>query len=129
VHAECGGLLYLARTLDGLPMCGVLDAHGSMSPKLTLGYRDAVAPADSVLAQAGQRITGHVFPRTVLTPSSGAQAAWQWRGHDRRPVAEGFVVRGVHASYLHTHPAASPGSVARFVLACATAEMPYEATR
>jgi cobyrinic acid a,c-diamide synthase len=129
VHAECGGLLYLAHTLDGVPMCGVLDAHGSMSPKLTLGYRDAVAPADSVLARAGQRITGHEFHRTVLTPSSGAQPAWQWLGHDRRPVAEGFVVGGVHASYLHTHPAASPDSVARFVLACATAEMPYEATR
>jgi cobyrinic acid a,c-diamide synthase len=129
VHAECGGLLYLARTLDGLPMCGVLDAHGSMSPKLTLGYRDAVAPVDSVLARTGQRITGHEFHRTVLTPSSGARPAWQWRGHDRRPVAEGFVVGGVHASYLHTHPAASPDSVARFVLACATAEMPYEATR
>ena len=129
VHAECGGLLYLARTLDGLPMCGVLDAHGSMSPKLTLGYRDAVAPVDSVVARVGQRITGHEFHRTVLTPSSGGQAAWQWRGHDRRPVAEGFVVGGVHASYLHTHPAASPDSVARFVRACGTAEMPYEATR
>jgi cobyrinic acid a,c-diamide synthase len=129
VHAECGGLLYLARTLDGVPMCGVLDAHGSMSPKLTLGYRDAVAPVDSVLARAGQRITGHEFHRTVLTPSGGGQVAWQWRGHDRRPVAEGFVVGGVHASYLHTHPAASPDSVVRFVQACTAAEMPYEATR
>ena len=129
IHAECGGLLYLARRLDGVPMCGVLDADGSMSAKLTLGYRDAVATVDSVLARAGQRITGHEFHRTVLTPSSGAQPAWQWRGHDRRPVAEGFVVGGVHASYLHTHPAASPDSVVRFVRACRSAEMPYEATR
>ncbi|MFD9733826.1 cobyrinate a,c-diamide synthase [Umezawaea sp. NPDC059074] len=129
IHAECGGLLYLARKLDGVPMCGVLDADGSMSAKLTLGYRDAVATVDSVLARAGQRITGHEFHRTVLTPSSGASPAWQWRGHDRRPVAEGFVVGGVHASYLHTHPAASPDSVARFVRACTSAEMPYEATR
>ena len=129
IHAECGGLLYLARRLDGVPMCGVLDADGSMSAKLTLGYRDAVATVDSVLARAGQRITGHEFHRTVLTPSSGASPAWQWRGHDRRPVAEGFVVGGVHASYLHTHPAASPDSVARFVRACTSAEMPCEATR
>jgi cobyrinic acid a,c-diamide synthase len=129
VHAECGGLLYLARRLDGLEMCGVLDAEGAMSSRLTLGYRDAVAPVDSVLARAGERITGHEFHRTVLTPASGAQPAWQWRGHDRRPVAEGFVVGGVHASYLHTHPASSPDSVARFVQACASAEMAYEATR
>jgi cobyrinic acid a,c-diamide synthase len=129
VHAECGGLLYLARRLDGAPMCGVLDADGSMSPRLTLGYRDAVAPVDSVLARAGSRITGHEFHRTVLTPAHGTQPAWQWRGNDQRPVAEGFVVDGVHASYLHTHPAAAPESVARFVRACATAVVPYEATR
>ncbi|PRY42585.1 cobyrinate a,c-diamide synthase [Umezawaea tangerina] len=129
VHAECGGLLYLARSLDGVPMCGVLDADGSMSPRLTLGYRDAVAPVDSVLARAGERVTGHEFHRTVLTPAQGAQPAWHWRGTDRRPVAEGFVLGGVHASYLHTHPAAIPESVARFVRACATAEVTYEATR
>ena len=129
VHAECGGLLYLARQLDGLPMCGVLDADGSMSPRLTLGYRDAVAPVDSVLARAGTRITGHEFHRTVLTAPHGAQPAWQWRGHDQRPVAEGFVVDGVHASYLHTHPVANPDSISRFVRACATAFVAYEATR
>ncbi|HEY0359891.1 MAG TPA: cobyrinate a,c-diamide synthase, partial [Mycobacteriales bacterium] len=43
VAAECAGLLWLARSLDGLPMCGVLDADGAMTPRLTLGYRQAVA--------------------------------------------------------------------------------------
>ena len=42
VAAECAGLLYLCRELDGMPMCGVLDASGAMSGRLTLGYRDAV---------------------------------------------------------------------------------------
>ncbi|MEV0682031.1 cobyrinate a,c-diamide synthase [Actinosynnema sp. NPDC050436] len=133
VHAECGGLLYLARELDGVPMCGVLDAVGSMTPKLTLGYRDAVAPADSVLAVAGTRITGHEFHRTALSPPcggpGGARPAWQWRGHDQRPVAEGFVLDRVHASYLHTHPASAPGAVARFARACAGTSARHEATR
>ncbi|MBB5955616.1 cobyrinic acid a,c-diamide synthase [Saccharothrix tamanrassetensis] len=129
VHAECGGLLYLARSLDGVPMCGVIDAEGSMTPRLTLGYRDAVAPVDSVLARAGTRITGHEFHRTTLSVPSGARPAWQWRGHDQRPVAEGFVLDGVHASYLHTHPVSAPESVTRFVRACATESVRYEATR
>jgi cobyrinic acid a,c-diamide synthase len=30
------------------------------------------------------------------------------------------VHAGVHASYLHTHPAAAPGAVARFVAHAAT---------
>ena len=118
VHAECGGLLYLARSLDGHPMCGVLDADGFMTPKLTLGYRDAVASAASPLHPAGSRVTGHEFHRTQLSTPHSAPPAWHWRGVDSRPVAEGFVVGGVHASYLHTHPAGDPEAVARFVRAC-----------
>ncbi|WP_460954587.1 cobyrinate a,c-diamide synthase [Parasphingorhabdus pacifica] len=116
VHAECGGLLYLADELDGHPLCGVLGARAYMSPRLTLGYRDAVAATDSALFAEGSRVSGHEFHRTVLEPGSGEAAAWAWRTD--RPVAEGFVHRGVHASYLHTHPAGRPESVERFVRAC-----------
>ena len=38
--AECGGLLWLARSLDGVPMAGVLPVSASMGERLTLGYRD-----------------------------------------------------------------------------------------
>ncbi|MFE2754978.1 cobyrinate a,c-diamide synthase [Actinosynnema sp. NPDC059335] len=129
VHAECGGLLYLAKSLDGAPMCGVIEAEGAMTSRLTLGYRDAVAPQDSVLARAGSRVTGHEFHRTALSVPHGAKPAWRWRGHDQRPVAEGFVVGRVHASYLHTHPASAPEAVTRFVRACASASARSEATR
>jgi cobyrinic acid a,c-diamide synthase len=117
VHAECAGLLYLARELAGQPMCGVLDATAIMSGSLTLGYRDAVAATDSLLYQAGSRITGHEFHRTTVTPGGGETAAWHWRGAAGRPVTEGFVRGRVHASYLHTHPAGSPHQVRRLVSA------------
>jgi cobyrinic acid a,c-diamide synthase len=116
VHAECGGLLYLSEELDGRPQCGVIRASAVMSPRLTLGYRDAVAGSGSVLFDEGARVSGHEFHRTVLEPGHGASPAWRWRAG--QVVAEGFVDRGVHASYLHTHPAGHPGSVARFVRAC-----------
>ncbi|MFF7870118.1 cobyrinate a,c-diamide synthase [Streptomyces qaidamensis] len=118
VAAECAGLLYLCRELDGLPMCGVLDAGARMSERLTLGYRDAVAIGDSVLAAAGTRMRGHEFHRTVVEPGSGAEPAWGVRGP--RPRVEGFVQRGVHASYLHTHWASEPGVARRFVERCRT---------
>jgi len=111
VHAECGGLLYLARSLDGAPMCGVLDADAAMGPRLALGYRTATACADSPLAAAGETVTGHEFHRTVTTPRSGTPAAWRWDGAE----PEGFLAGGVHASYLHTHPAGRPGGVARWL--------------
>nr|WP_203722113.1 cobyrinate a,c-diamide synthase [Streptomyces coelicoflavus] len=118
VAAECAGLLYLCRELDGLPMCGVLDASARMSERLTLGYRDAVAVSDSALAGAGTRLRGHEFHRTVVEPGAGAAPAWGMRAPERR--VEGFVERGVHASYLHTHWAAEPGVARRFVERCRT---------
>ncbi|MEV6757954.1 cobyrinate a,c-diamide synthase [Streptomyces sp. NPDC051214] len=116
VAAECAGLLYLTRELDGKPMCGVLDAHARMSGRLTLGYRDAVAVSDSSLAVAGTRMRGHEFHRTVVEPGAGAVAAWGMHTPERR--LEGFVQQGVHASYLHTHWAAEPGIARRFVERC-----------
>ncbi|MEU2839329.1 cobyrinate a,c-diamide synthase [Streptomyces sp. NPDC007076] len=117
VSAECAGLLYLARSLDGLTMCGVLDAEARMSKRLTLGYREAVAVSDSVLAAPGTRVRGHEFHRTVLEPGAGADPAWGMHQPERR--VEGFVRGGVHASYLHTHWASVPGMARRFVERCA----------
>ncbi|AZM52533.1 cobyrinate a,c-diamide synthase [Streptomyces sp. WAC 01529] len=116
VAAECAGLLYLARELDGKPMCGVLDAQARMSQRLTLGYREAVAVSDSVLAAAGTRMRGHEFHRTVVEPGAGAAAAWGLHAPERR--VEGFVQGNVHASYLHTHWAARPDVARRFVDRC-----------
>ncbi|MFG2462717.1 cobyrinate a,c-diamide synthase [Streptomyces sp. NPDC048523] len=118
VAAECAGLLYLCRELDGQPMCGVLDASARMEERLTLGYRDAVAVSDSSLAVAGTRMRGHEFHRTVVEPGAGDAAAWGVRVPRRR--LEGFVQRGVHASYLHTHWASQPGVARRFVERCRT---------
>ncbi|MFI6086372.1 cobyrinate a,c-diamide synthase [Streptomyces sp. NPDC051218] len=116
VAAECAGLLYLTRELDGKPMCGVLDAHARMSERLTLGYREAVAVSDSPLAEVGTRMRGHEFHRTVVEPGAGAAPAWGLHAPERR--VEGFVQQGVHASYLHTHWAAEPGIARRFVERC-----------
>ncbi|WP_371619610.1 cobyrinate a,c-diamide synthase [Streptomyces sp. NBC_00454] len=117
VAAECAGLLYLARSLDGKPMCGVLDADARMSERLTLGYREAVAVSDSVLAPAGTRLRGHEFHRTVIEPGAGPAPAWGFTHPERR--VEGFVQHGVHASYLHTHWAAEPSVALRFAEAAA----------
>jgi cobyrinic acid a,c-diamide synthase len=115
VAAECAGLLYLAKALDGRPMCGVLPVDAAMTGSLTLGYREAVAPGRSVLAGAGTRVRGHEFHRTACTPQAGARPAWCWR-----PTAtEGFVRGRVHASYLHLHWAGQPEIASRFVHAAA----------
>jgi len=120
VAAECAGLLYLARTLDERPMCGVLDMRATMTRKLTLGYRHAVAMADSVLARAGDVVRGHEFHRTAAIPPSGHQPAWKFA----TGAHEGHVAGSVVASYLHTHWAGHPAAAARFTAACVKATSP-----
>jgi cobyrinic acid a,c-diamide synthase len=114
--AECAGLLYLLRSLDGRPMCGVLDATATMTDRLTLGYRQAVALGDGVLAAPGTRLRGHEFHRTAVEPACGPEPAWGFtRPATRR---EGFVQGHVHASYLHVHWAGEPSLARRFVERC-----------
>ncbi|WP_029391349.1 cobyrinate a,c-diamide synthase [Streptomyces xiaopingdaonensis] len=113
VVAECAGLLYLTRELDGREMCGVLDATGHMGERLTLGYREATAATTSVLTTAGTTVRGHEFHRTSLAPAAGASPAWRFDGR-----TEGFVHGRVHASYLHLHWAAAPELPTRLVAQC-----------
>jgi cobyrinic acid a,c-diamide synthase len=116
VIAECAGLLYLSRSLDGHPMCGVLAADTAMTSKLTLGYRDAVALTSSPLGPAGTRVHGHEFHRTAVRAGGPAANAWRWQAPDA-VVTEGFVSGRVHASYLHTHWNGVPGAAARITAA------------
>jgi cobyrinic acid a,c-diamide synthase len=120
VAAECAGLLYLARSLDERPMCGVLDVRATMTPKLTLGYRYAVAVTDSVLAQAGDVLRGHEFHRTAVVPACGDRPAWRFGSGQ----VEGHVTGSGVASYLHTHWAGYPVAAARFTAACAKVPTP-----
>jgi cobyrinic acid a,c-diamide synthase len=124
VHAECAGLIYLAAELDGYPMCGVLAGSARFTPHLTLAYREAVAVAESPLYSVGERVVGHEFHRTAVTFAESYQPAWVYRGEEVDAVRDGAVHAGVHASYLHTHPAATPAAVVRFVAHAATAGRP-----
>jgi cobyrinic acid a,c-diamide synthase len=119
ISAECAGLLYLGRELDGAPMCDVLPLTARMRPNLTLGYRTAVALSDNVLCKEGQRVNGHEFHRTQIDVDIDADdtalAAWAWNDGAGRPVTEGLARGAVHASYLHVHWAGYPAMAARFV--------------
>lgn len=118
--AECAGQLYLGQHLDGHPMVGVLPCSARMTPRLTLGYRTASAPASTLLAAAdastGGCVVGHEFHRTATTPGAGANPAWTWGG-----AGEGFSLDPgqtgsptLHSSYLHLHWASVPGAAQRF---------------
>jgi cobyrinic acid a,c-diamide synthase len=115
--AECAGFLYLLDELDGTPMAGVVGTSASMSPKLTLRYPVATAPADTLLTRTGEQVNGHEFHRTALNaPARGWAPAWEVEGE-----LIGVATPTLHASYLHTHWAGSPQLAQRFAEAVAAA--------
>lgn len=123
VIAECGGLLYLCTDLDGHQMCGVLPARARMTKRLTLGYRDATAAAGSIYADSGRQFRGHEFHYSEIEPGhTDKGAAWTLaaRGSER---SEGYASGPLHASYLHVHWAAYPGTALRLAQAASTARV------
>jgi len=119
VVAECAGLLYLGRALDGVPMADVVPMTAAMTRRLTLGYRRATALRDGPVVRAGEQVTGHEFHRTDVAYDDAAPA-WSWTLHDGSPVTEGWASDNVHASYLHVHGAGHPDHAARLVEAART---------
>jgi cobyrinic acid a,c-diamide synthase len=113
--AECAGLLYLCRSVDGTPMSGALDVDAAMAPRLTLAYRTATAPEPNLLGRPGEQVTGHEFHRTRLLSSPGPPA---WTLPDG---LDGTATPTLHAAYLHTHWAGHPQLAARLAAAARTA--------
>jgi cobyrinic acid a,c-diamide synthase len=101
ILAECGGLLYLTKALDEHPMCGVIDATATMTRRLTLGYRELITTDEHPVWPAGTRVRAHEFHYSTV-----------------RPERRAYVRGNVHASYLHTHWAATPEVAERLVAAC-----------
>ncbi|ADV67735.1 cobyrinate a,c-diamide synthase [Deinococcus maricopensis] len=114
VVAECGGLMYLSEHLedergDVHAMCGVVPYRTRMTGRLTLGYRDARALADTPLAPAGAPVRAHEFHYSALTHAPTHPA------YDVNGTPEGYARGNVLASYLHLHLAADPAFVERFL--------------
>jgi len=133
VYAECGGMIYLGRsvrTLDGRtwPMACVLPIDTAMLDRLkTLGYVEAELNADSMWGGPGQTLRGHEFHYSEITADDAAAEGWQpaYSLHRRRPTdsgpwarAEGFAKGGVLASYVHLHFASRPDAARCFVHRC-----------
>lgn len=109
--AECGGLLWLSKSLDNHTLAGVIPAHGRMTDRLTLGYRTATIRTANPLASAGTELRGHEFHYSTLEPGGDAM---DLKGRFGFGMA-GYATPTLLASYLHLHLLARPEVATRFV--------------
>ena len=115
--AECGGLLWLARSLDGVALAGVLPADAEMTSRLTLGYRAAATRRDTPLAASGAVLRGHEFHYSTLDPPGDALHLQGRHGS----ALGGFATPALLASYLHLHLGGDPAPAGRFVATASAA--------
>jgi cobyrinic acid a,c-diamide synthase len=127
IYAECGGLMYLARSLtdaDGAawPMAGLLPAAVHMERTgLTIGYREVETTTESPLGPVGTRARGHEFHCSTLEPVPDAVArAYAMTGAPGAATRlEGYVVGRALMSYVHLHFGSNPSVARHFVSTCA----------
>ena len=113
--AECGGLLWLTRSLDGRPMAGVLASHARMTDRLTLGYRTAAVRIANPLAAVGEQLRGHEFHYSTTDPAGDALELTGGLGHARTGSRDGWATPTLLATYLHQHLGGAPHLATRFV--------------
>ena len=133
ILAECGGFMVLTEALidtDGLRhrMAGLVPGVARMTTRLaSLGYREATALRDTLLADAGETLRGHEFRYSVWEPGAAEAASPAWRLRGTRPDAgetvAGHAERGLLASYLHIHLGQRPALAQRLVARLATAPL------
>lgn len=113
--AECGGLLWLCRSLDGQPMVGALPGQARMTETLAIGYRSAVTQVATPFGPPGLRMRGHEFHRSLVEPPGEALVLEGRFG----TAPGGFASPTLLATYLHQHLAATPAIAEAFVSAAA----------
>ncbi|MBI2461677.1 MAG: cobyrinate a,c-diamide synthase [Candidatus Rokubacteria bacterium] len=126
LYAECGGLMYLAERLEDLegtlhPMVGLLPLTVRMLPRrLTLGYREVILEAPSLLGGPGTLLRGHEFHHSHADSDlAGIERVYRVSDPgEGRVWPEGYRLASVLASYVHLHFGSNPAAARAFVAAC-----------
>ncbi|MEQ8201892.1 MAG: cobyrinate a,c-diamide synthase [Syntrophomonadaceae bacterium] len=125
IWAECGGFMYLCREIcdwEGKSWAGagIVPARVRMTRKLqALGYVEATALGDSIIARQGDVLRGHEFHFSIeenLDPSCYAFAVQG--GIRSAPGHDGYNRDNVLASYVHLHLRSNKTAAVNFLQAC-----------
>jgi cobyrinic acid a,c-diamide synthase len=104
-YAECGGLMYLAESIDGVEMVGVIPAKIQMTSQLVdFGYCEITTTRQSILGPAGTLARGHQFHYSRCSSQGEIYRVRQ----GPRDYTEGFVFPNGLASYIHLHFLSNP---------------------
>jgi len=125
IFAECGGFMYLTEKIRDFsdtawPGVGIIPAEVKMTHSLAaLGYVEATAMQDSIIAGRGDILRGHEFHYSQLTGIGAEETAYclqGGKGGDFR--GEGYIQGNLLASYVHLHLRSNPRAAHNFINSC-----------
>lgn len=126
IYAECGGLMYLCRSIRGFngeeyPMTGLIPAVTEMQSKLQrVGYVTGKAVRQSVIADKGDTLKGHEFHFSTLEPGPDYPWAYELQGTRQKSAhLDGFAQKNILATYLHISFAGNPKAAKKWIASCA----------
>ncbi len=116
VYAECGGAVYLGRTLsyegNEYPMAGILPVDFTFSTRPRgHGYVELETVSENLFFAMGETLRGHEFHYTGVEQESynGLSFAFRvLRGHGFDGERDGLCHRNVLAAYTHLHALGTP---------------------
>ena len=124
--AECGGFLYLNRTMGELPMAGFLDGSCRNTGKLSrFGYVTLTAKRDNLLCRAGAQIRGHEFHHWDCSDNGSGFRAEKASGKGWDCV---HATHTLYAGFPHFHFYANPHFAENFYQACIKEKMRHDRT-
>ena len=121
VYGECGGLMYLSRSLSTVEgrrvsLGNVLPLDVQMTRKRqALGHVEVEAITDCAIARSGDRLRGHEYHYSTASVDTDARFAYRvtkGKGIDGR---DGITESNVVGSYLHVHVYSMPREFDLFV--------------
>ncbi|KUO42188.1 MAG: hypothetical protein APU95_05335 [Hadesarchaea archaeon YNP_N21] len=126
VYAECGGLMYLMKSVldfegKGHRMVGMFEGIARMGKKLeALDYTLAKVVDKNPISETGKMLKGHEFHFSSIEglPSDSKFAYKMLRGRGIAGGKDGLLEKNCLASYMHLHFAQDPRLARNFVRAC-----------
>lgn len=116
IYAECGGLMYLSKSINNYDMCNVFNYPAVMTKKpQALSYTISKAVNDNIMVNEGDIFKGHEFHYSKVNLNGVQRFAFQMlRGKGIQHSMDGLMDKNTVASYVHTHVAAYPPLASNF---------------
>ena len=114
IYAECGGFMYLCRSINNYKLAGLIPCDAVMSDKPVIGYIEARALTSNILCEAGKIIRGHEFHYSRA--AGEFEPAFEFiRTRTGEKYYGGYSHGKILASYLHINFWGNPELAEKFL--------------